>query len=1127
MSKETVWKVLGIDETKDKEKIKQAYREKLVLVNPEDDPEGFMKLRQAFEEATRLADEVSKPEEKTPSQKWIDEVEAVYKSLKKRLDINCWRELLDREICLDLETESSIKAALTVFLMSNYKLPSNIWFLLEERFDFQNSQEELYEHFPSNFVDFLLYKVKSGEEFLRYDYFRGDEFADYDEFIDSYYNLKRRVDTGDLEGIQEDFDALEKLEIFHPFVYVEKLRLCLKDKKIAEAGEIINHIQDKSYDDSYILYYLAEYKWETGEFETAFDLYTKVREISPNFYAAKTGIAKYYFHTGDYEKAKELLLEVMDTNSNDENARTLLLNTNEKIIDNFKEKLKSEPENQSLSIDMGWCLIQNERYDECLEIFNNFKPDAENLFDYNNLMGRTYFYIKKYDLALPYLIKWADGITKLTEKDKDWEKKKKRFPVAQYLLGVSYCELAVENKNMEMYEKSLEHFTKAVDTEKDLQEKLLYLERQSFVCLKLKKYEACVDTCNMIISMEKNYYPAYLHRQEAYFNLKYGANVIEDFYNCINIYPHFVKPFILAAKVYYIFGENEKSMEIVEKAKEHNLSGNELEFCYIKLLWRKARTKAETVEILEKLKKLEESLNSPDNDMEDKSEFYYELANAHYYLKEFKEALESINKAVALGDSNRDDYLTFKAKIHIELDEGSKALKIYEKQLKKNPENTYVKAEMADYFRGIGKVEQALELCLSIIAVTPNYDYVNEIIVGIYKRALSMFDNTLLSKPDEKYYKEALDAATRLVENSPTRYSHIERGLLYEDGKQYDLALEDYLAAKELEPESPYPHNCIGDIYKKKGQYRKAIEAFQQALAYKTSDCGLWTTRALAECHECLGEYEEALKYHGIAAESEEFSISDKDNYGRILTKLRRYEESTGYYLKMLEDADKKYKPDIYYSIAHNYIYDGKPESALEYLQKILRINKRHYLAHICMGDLYYYVLKDYKKALAVYKRLLPKLTDGYKFNYANTLSFKQYICLSTGAIRCYQRMGKEAKVKAVFKHVLTNIGSLDEFIDSKPEISMLHAFEVFNLYYYMGDYENAQIYLDKMESKSKCSDCYETQCYEFSYAKALMLQAMGKIDEAIEYHEKTLETAVNYFDCFYTLQELKEGKNQ
>ena len=38
---------LGIEATKEEKEIKKAYREKLHIVNPEDDPNGFKILREA------------------------------------------------------------------------------------------------------------------------------------------------------------------------------------------------------------------------------------------------------------------------------------------------------------------------------------------------------------------------------------------------------------------------------------------------------------------------------------------------------------------------------------------------------------------------------------------------------------------------------------------------------------------------------------------------------------------------------------------------------------------------------------------------------------------------------------------------------------------------------------------------------------------------------------------------------------------------------------------------------------------------------------------------------------------------------------------------------------------------
>ena len=54
------FRVLEIEQTKEEEKLKQAYLQKLKVTNPEDDPEGFKRLRKAYEEAVTYA---RRPEE--------------------------------------------------------------------------------------------------------------------------------------------------------------------------------------------------------------------------------------------------------------------------------------------------------------------------------------------------------------------------------------------------------------------------------------------------------------------------------------------------------------------------------------------------------------------------------------------------------------------------------------------------------------------------------------------------------------------------------------------------------------------------------------------------------------------------------------------------------------------------------------------------------------------------------------------------------------------------------------------------------------------------------------------------------------------------------------------------------
>ena len=67
-----IWTILGIGQTDDKDAIKQAYRERLKSVNPEEDADGFMELRNAYE---ALLAQAEKAELQTSSEQQKQSIE--------------------------------------------------------------------------------------------------------------------------------------------------------------------------------------------------------------------------------------------------------------------------------------------------------------------------------------------------------------------------------------------------------------------------------------------------------------------------------------------------------------------------------------------------------------------------------------------------------------------------------------------------------------------------------------------------------------------------------------------------------------------------------------------------------------------------------------------------------------------------------------------------------------------------------------------------------------------------------------------------------------------------------------------------------------------------------------------
>ena len=171
MEKELIFHILGLEETKDEEKISDAYRTALKSVNPEDDPEGFKRLRQAYEEGIAFArkkENEGEVKEKNEVDLWIDRVEAFYLDVLSRYKVEKWREVLSDPVCDELDTALEARDKFVRFLMDHIRIPHSVWKLVDEIFSLREDREELEQKFPDDFLNFMFYYIEN-ETFMPYE----------------------------------------------------------------------------------------------------------------------------------------------------------------------------------------------------------------------------------------------------------------------------------------------------------------------------------------------------------------------------------------------------------------------------------------------------------------------------------------------------------------------------------------------------------------------------------------------------------------------------------------------------------------------------------------------------------------------------------------------------------------------------------------------------------------------------------------------------------------------------------------------------------------------------------------------------------------------------------------------
>ncbi|MCZ8250285.1 tetratricopeptide repeat protein [Microcystis sp. LE19-195.1E] len=260
--------------------------------------------------------------------------------------------------------------------------------------------------------------------------------------------------------------------------------------------------------------------------------------------------------------------------------------------------------------------------------------------------------------------------------------------------------------------------------------------------------------------------------------------------------------------------------------------------------------------------------------------------------------------------------------------------------------------------------EQALTVINQAISLVPNNpNYYNE------KWAV-------LS--ELKRYDEGLAAITQAIDLAPRAAWYVNRGILYRRQQKYELALDDYNKAIELNPNHANAYNNRGNLYKDLQKYDLALADYDKAIEINPNFAILYYNRGGLYYNQ--QKYELALSDINKAIELNPNYAEAYNNRGLLYTDLQKYDLALSDYSKAI---------DINPNLAEAYVNRGvlyrlqeKYDLALSDYSKAIEINRNLAGTYYNRGVLYHNQQK-YDLALADYDKAI-ELNHNYAEAYYN-----------------------------------------------------------------------------------------------------------------------------------------------
>lgn len=410
------WELLGITPTVDKNAITAAYRAKLVQVNPEDKPEEFMALRQAYEQALKYAQEQSAAPDTSPLGIWTDRLRRIYDHFPSRIDPAAWQELLFDELCHGLDTRAAVEDALLHFLMEDYLIPQEIWQLLDDTFHLEERQEELCQEYPRNFIEYAVLNGIHLLPTLPYHLFTPGENG---KKCDAYLRLYQQMQDSAGEERTQLLSQLKEMPEQHPYGDAAACLMEIHEGDTEAGFSGLKALAERYPEDPMLNQHLAQEYLARNDPDQAEAIARAMLECNPSNRVGTLLLADSHALRGEFEKAKQLLIDLFSAADTDR-LQTVPLQErirqwNEQLIAQLEQQLAEHPGDSETARKLSWSYLQNEDLQNAERVAANMDPEKETVFDYHNLMGKILYALERKEEALEHFLILENLLTQASQ----------------------------------------------------------------------------------------------------------------------------------------------------------------------------------------------------------------------------------------------------------------------------------------------------------------------------------------------------------------------------------------------------------------------------------------------------------------------------------------------------------------------------------------------------------------------------------------------------------------------------------------------------------------------------------------------------------------------------------------